>query len=390
MTMRSALCAVLLAAVSAPAQIQNGSFECPQIPGTALAAPWIEAGGFDSAAVRATDVPAGQTFGFPTAGAQFLRLSPLGTGPVLAGCGTLPVAGSGASNTAAWVTQTFTVPAAMALGFQWTFLLNEQPNNATYNDFFRADLWNPTTTPATHLATLVYVDSGFNAQGTGQCTITGVPVPVTYTGAAGTLEVNPPGPKTVSFNMAALPGIGPGSTVMLSFIVGNRGDDAGPSRAYVDNITPSIAAPGPIGQPNAATAALAINGAGAGTTCNGPHAATLAPGGILTIAVSGSANQPWALFFGPLNPANTTTPYGSVDIGTPGLYADVAIVLNGFAPLTLLDAMAVVPLGGTSTISFPIPPIFSSGTTLGTFQAIVGLDLSPYIRLTAAVSVSLL
>ncbi len=370
----------------AAGQVANGGFEVPQVPGTTIAAPWTEAGGSGSDIVTAATVPSGQAFGFPVDGTQWLRLSSFATGAMTDGCGQVPVAGVMGPGTAGWVTQAFTVTGSTVLNFRFTFLTFEDLSfGAASNDYFAADILDPATTPPALLARMVYVDL------TGAlCVTAGVNPPLSFsTPAGGPRELLPAGPKCASYDLATIPGIGLGSSLILSFHVANRGNASVNSLAYVDGVNLSDP-PAATGQFNSSAGSLRVNGVGATSTCHAPYAATCAAGGPLAITVTGGALSPFALFVGPLNPGNMTTLFGQVDIGTPPTWADVALLMDGFNGSGFFGPFARTGIAGSATFTFTVPsaPPFTPGFVLGTFQGIVARPGAIPWVLTAAIRVT--
>lgn len=118
------------------------------------------------------------------------------------------------------------------------------------------------------------------------------------------------------------------------------------------------------GQPNSASARLEVNGIGTSMT-SGPFVVSLPAASTLTLTWSGPANQPLILAAGPANPAGTVVPcLGSVDIGTPPGFQDIAILFDG--------SVFTLGPGGTTSQSFVLPAL-----PIGLITTIQGAVLQP-------------
>lgn len=135
-----------------------------------------------------------------------------------------------------------------------------------------------------------------------------------------------------------------------------------------------------IGQANSANASLDIVGAVdqyglvPSPTQNGPFFATLSPGTVLDLTVSGQPNRDFLLLAGGLNRNNAVFPnLGSMDIGFlggSGIYTDIDIVMNGLSPTNFFDMMANTGTSGSQSLMLSIPNNIALGI-FGTFQAFV-------------------
>jgi hypothetical protein len=140
------------------------------------------------------------------------------------------------------------------------------------------------------------------------------------------------------------------------------------------------------GQANNTLARLQVNNAGMGTT-PGPFSVQVTAGSTLNFAWFGPANQVYSLVYGPLNTHNISFPcVGTIDIGTPPIYADVNFFLTGlFYPGNLLY---VLTSAGTSQQTFTVPQsaLGASVTVQGLVQQPVG-NGCPFV-MTAAFQIS--
>lgn len=124
------------------------------------------------------------------------------------------------------------------------------------------------------------------------------------------------------------------------------------------------------GQANGPDARLEVDGVGQGNG-NGPHQVVVGANTSMTLHWEGPPNAPFILAAGPPNPANTVLACpGTIDIGTPPLYGDVTILLDGTTPpgnaLWRLDVNGVAD----QTISLPnVPP--------GPLMAVQGFVFQP-------------
>ncbi len=328
------------------AQLSDGSFES-QTAGTTFSGAWIEGGGGSST------VDTAALNGFPSNGLNYARLDAVGGTQYTSGCQVAPPALMGG-----WIYQDFGAGSPVAtVSIDWTWLNNEGANQATYNDFFQVSLYD-VTTPATPvwLADVVYVDTHTTLA--PACPNAGVTLPLAFAGS----EPAPAGVKTAVISMSSVPGYVSGMALRLICIVGNRGDTAVSSPAFVDNVV--VVGTCPVnGQANSLAASLLVNGLGT-NPCNAPFAQTLSQPGTLTMTWSGPANAPFALF------ASTPAPLslnagciGFVDIGLGGLN----LVFDGVQP-GLLNSLCHLNAAGTATLSFS-----TSNMPAGLFAAIQGL-----------------
>ena len=108
---------------------------------------------------------------------------------------------------------------------------------------------------------------------------------------------------------------------------------------------------GAAGQANSAAARLEINGFDTGTL-PGPFPLTLTPGEPLTLEWSGPPDSALVLLTGPLSGASLGC-FGTLDVGTPPLLADLVFVFNGLVfPGSLFF---VLDGSGSATQTFSLP-----------------------------------
>lgn len=153
--------------------------------------------------------------------------------------------------------------------------------------------------------------------------------------------------------------------------------DRGPNGLHlnlVSNATRSAVAPnlgcGPtsppgLGQPNGPQARLEVNGAATGSQF-GPFVSTTPPGGVITMDISGEANQPYIMFASPGTQAQAVFVggLGSVDLfpGQIGVLFDG----TGFPGNLLFNTDS----NGDSRLQIPVPIDTPTGTWFGV-QAVV-------------------
>ena len=111
------------------------------------------------------------------------------------------------------------------------------------------------------------------------------------------------------------------------------------------------------GQGNGIGANLTVNGIG-GAPLQGPFGAVALYGCPLTFSWTGPPNAPYALLFGPLNVgALSLGVSGSVDLGTPPIFADVHVVFDGTSPPPSASWFNLGPTGAASmTFASPLLP----------------------------------
>ena len=90
----------------------------------------------------------------------------------------------------------------------------------------------------------------------------------------------------------------------------------------------------------------------------GPFGAVALYGCPLTFSWTGPPNAPYALLFGPLNVgALSLGVSGSVDLGTPPIFADVHVVFDGTSPPPSASWFNLGPTGAASmTFASPLLP----------------------------------
>lgn len=126
------------------------------------------------------------------------------------------------------------------------------------------------------------------------------------------------------------------------------------------------------GNANSAAASLKINGVGA-LGVAGPFTATPSPTGTLTFEWSGPAFQPLILATGPLSPGGGFIPgFGTIDIGTPGSWADVVFLVNGVLPP--LSYLFTTNGAGSAVQTFTVPPTPGAAFAV---QGVVGQPPGP-------------
>jgi len=231
------LAVLVLAAGTAPGQ-QTLSFDSPTSPGPLPGA--VNPEGWSSDGGTVTVVPhgplSGPAGGFPAHGDQWCILNPGTTG----GLG-VPAGGPAPYPFAPGQTANVRVPLPIppsagqpvTLRFDWTYVSRESPNASSYNDFLTVDL---TDGNGTVLQNLLYRD-------THSTTLVSPPAVPPETGAlpGSGYEEDPPGaPKTAVVTVD--PALHGNAGVWLEIHVGNAGDSAVDSYAYVDHVRPNDAA----------------------------------------------------------------------------------------------------------------------------------------------------
>ncbi len=185
----------------------------------------------------------------------------------------------------------------------------------------------------------------------------------------------------MSFDITAA--ANPALQVRFGFAIGNNGVYT-VSSWNLDNV--GIYGTHCASQRNAPAASLVVNEPTYGC---GPYLRQVSVGSQLTLSWHGPPNQPFALFLGPLTPANLALPcIGTIDIGTPPFYADLLLVFDGTQanfPNTLFRLNAA----GTAQQTFTIPTL-PPGTPLASMQGVVvqGPTAPCFALLTAAFQVS--
>ncbi|MEE9393293.1 MAG: hypothetical protein V3W41_12385 [Planctomycetota bacterium] len=200
-------------------------------------------GGFESGLTNWTAVPttsvtvdSSSSNGFPSEGSQYARVVGTG-GPGIAGYGP-HLAGSGTGSVTV-LSRLFTRPTGVNCEVQldWNFFQNEFELNPTFNDFLSIDIIDVATN--TRVTNMVFIDNGLLA---GTPFYTGIPGAGTgelsYVFSqdglgTGFLEPLPHGFKRARADIAVLTTAG--QALRIDIAVGNTGDAATDSLAFVDN-----------------------------------------------------------------------------------------------------------------------------------------------------------
>lgn len=295
-------CLVLLPA--AGAQVFSSFESCPPGPfaGCGGGEPWASGGG------TVTTVPSGglsgPVSGFPTHGGQWCVVDSDGSGGGLNVPGGGPAPYPFSPGATGRLVMPLFIPAAPGPGgtmisFDWNFMAPECSQSPVYNDFLSVDL----VSGGVSVLNLLYVDTWNAAMMPTAVSPNGYGTVVTsFCPTPGTLEMSPIGaPKSVA---VAIPPNLWGTAVTLEVHVGNGGDAAFPSWAYIDNLSIFGGIPADY-QVNRPVADASINNV-QGTAFT-PAQVTIPGGqpGILRIS-STNYGVPWELAVGsnPLVPAS--------------------------------------------------------------------------------------